>query len=70
MTDKPEQVHPIKFDAIDADLVKRAAVRTRGRAEPSRLDSDGWRRILIINSSVSAPLIYVKPLLNSPRNCA
>ena len=65
LTDKPEQVHPIKFDAIDADLVKGAAVRTRGGAGPSRLDSDGWRRILITNSSVSAPLIYVKPLLKS-----
>ena len=30
VTDTPEQVHPIKFDAIDADLLKRAAVRTRG----------------------------------------
>ena len=30
LTDTPEQVHPIKFDAIDADLLKRAAVRTRG----------------------------------------
>ena len=47
LTDTLEQVHPIKFDAIDADLVKRAAVRTRGGAGPSGLDADGWRRLLI-----------------------
>ena len=43
LTDTPEQLHPIKFDAIDADLVKRAAVRARGGAGPSGLDADGWR---------------------------
>ena len=47
LTDTPEQVYPIKFDAIDANLVKRAAVRTRGGAGPSGLDADVWRRILI-----------------------
>ena len=47
MTDTPEQVHPKKFDAINADLVKRAGVRTRGGAGPSGLDVDRWRRILI-----------------------
>ena len=48
LADTPEQVHPIKLDAIDADLVKRAAVRTRGGAGPSGQDADGWRRLLII----------------------
>ena len=32
LTDTPEQVHALKFDAIDADLVKKAAFETRGRA--------------------------------------
>ena len=47
LTDIPEQVYPIKFYAIYADSVKRAAVITRGGAGPSGLDTDGWRRILI-----------------------
>ena len=34
LTDTPEQVHAIKFDAIDADLVKKAAFETRGGAWP------------------------------------
>ena len=51
LTDTPEQVHPKKFDAIIANLVKRAAVRTRGGAGPSGLDANGWRRILITKQS-------------------
>ena len=47
LTDTPEQVHPMKFDAIDADLIKGAAVRTRSGAGPSGLNANGWRRILI-----------------------
>ena len=35
LTDTPKQVHPIKFEATDGDLVKGAAVRTRGGAGPS-----------------------------------
>ena len=41
LTDTPEQVHSIKFDAIDADLIKRVAVRARGGAEPSGPHADG-----------------------------
>ena len=52
MKDTPEQVYPIKFDTIDADLVKKAAVRTRGGAESSGLDADGWRKILIAKHEV------------------
>ena len=51
LTDTPEQVHPIKFDVIYADLVKRAALRRRGGAGPSGLDAEGWRRILITKQS-------------------
>ena len=47
LTDKPEEIHPIKFEGIDAELVKKAVVRTRGGAGPSGMDADGWRRILI-----------------------
>ena len=32
VADTPEQVHPTKLKVIDADIVKRAAVRTRGEA--------------------------------------
>ena len=47
LTDTLEQVDPIQFDAINADLGKRAVVITRVAAGPSGLDPDGWIRILI-----------------------
>ena len=47
LTDASEQVHPMKLDALDADLVKRVAVKVRSGAGPSGLDADGWGRILI-----------------------
>ena len=41
LTDRPEQVHSIKFDAINADLIKRVAVRARGGPEPSGPHANG-----------------------------
>ena len=34
------------FNEIDAELIARSALRTKGAAGPSRLDADQWRRIL------------------------
>ena len=30
LPDKPEEIHPIKFDSIDAENVRRAVLKTRG----------------------------------------
>ena len=49
LPDKPEEIHPIKFDSIDAENVRKAALKTRGGAEPSGLDADGWKRIFTSN---------------------
>ena len=49
LPDKPEEIHPIKFDSIDAEDVRKAALKTRGRARPSGLDDDGWKRIFTSN---------------------
>lgn len=37
-------LHPIIFEEID-DLIKRAALKTKGGSGPSEMDADGWRRI-------------------------
>ena len=42
LPDKAEEIHPIKFDSIDAENVRKAVLRTRGGAGPSGLDADGW----------------------------
>ena len=49
LPDKPEEIHPIKFDSIDAENVRKAALKTRGGAE---LDADGWKRIFTSNQFV------------------
>ena len=49
LPDKPEEIHPIKFDSIDAENVRKAALNTRGGAGPSGLDTDGWKRIFTSN---------------------
>ena len=51
LPDKPEEIHPIKFDSIGAKNVRKAALRTRGGAGPSGLDADGWKRIFASNQS-------------------
>ena len=49
LTDKEKPVHPIKFEMIDAEMVRKAASRTKGGAGPSGLDANGWCRILTSN---------------------
>ena len=40
-------VEKATFNILDADMIQKAALRTRGAAGPSNLDADGWRRILV-----------------------
>ena len=46
--EKP-RVHPVIYDVIDEEMVKKAALHTKGGSGPSGLDADGWRRILASN---------------------
>ena len=48
LPDIPEEIHPVKLDVIDAELVRKAAIKTRGGSGPSGLAADdGWRRIIL-----------------------
>ena len=49
LPNKPGEIHPIMFDSIDAENVRKAALKTRGGARPSGLDADGWKRIFTSN---------------------
>ena len=42
-------IHPIIFEEIDEEMVKQAALKTRGGSGPSGMDADGWRRIFVSN---------------------
>ena len=43
-------VHPVIYESIDEEMVKRAALKTKGGSGPSGLDVDGWRKILASNN--------------------
>ena len=47
LSDVPERIHPVKFEVIDAEMIRKAAMKTRGGSGPSGLDADGWKRILL-----------------------
>ena len=60
LPDKPEEIHPIKFDSIDAENVRKAALKTRDGAGPSGLDADG--SLHRIGMGI-VQVIYAKPSL-------
>ena len=39
-TDTPEETQPIKFESIQAECIQKAAIKTKGRSEPSGVDAD------------------------------
>ena len=42
-----QKLHPILYDNIDEELIKKAAIRTK---EVFRLsDADGWQRIIVLS---------------------
>ena len=50
LPDEEKPVHPIKFEKIDAEMVRKAALKTKGGAGPSGLVANGWCRMLTSNS--------------------
>ena len=38
------------FETIDADSIRKAATKTRGRSGPSGMDADAWRKIILPKS--------------------
>ncbi|XP_065177350.1 uncharacterized protein LOC135808131 [Sycon ciliatum] len=41
----PAPPHPVRFEALTRDVVRRAALSTHGAAGPSGVDADTWRRM-------------------------
>ena len=50
--EKPS-VHPAVFEDIDENMVKEAALETKGSSDPSGLDADGWKKILASKSNIT-----------------
>ena len=50
-----QNIHPAKFQLIDEEIIRKAAIRTKGGSGPSRMDADSWHRILAsINFGISS----------------
>ena len=41
----PPTVHPVRYEAITADLVKSISLRSRGAAGPSGVDAGSWKKM-------------------------
>ena len=46
-SDEPELIHFVKYDCINAELIRKAALKKRRGPELSGMDADGWRRVLL-----------------------
>ena len=43
---EPTAIHPIIFNDINEELLRKAAIRTKGGSGPSGFNSDSWRKML------------------------
>ena len=50
LQDEPKFVHPINFENITGEAVRKAALKTKGGSGPSGMDADGWRKLFVGNS--------------------
>ena len=47
LSDIPERMHPVQFQVIDAEILRKAVMKTKGGSGPSGLDADGWKQNLL-----------------------
>ena len=59
-SDVPERINPVKFEVINAEMTREAAMKTRGGSGPSGLIVDGWKRILLSKNFRELLQIFVE----------
>ena len=47
LSDIPKRADPAKFEVIEPEKIRKAAMKARGGSGPSGLDADGWKRSLL-----------------------
>ena len=61
--------HPVVFDCLDADLIRKAALKTNGAAGPSGADANFWKRICtsfeIVSDDLCTSLALVAKKISS-----
>ena len=50
LPDEIPAVHPIRYESINTEEIRKAALKTKGGSGPSGMDAEGWRRILTSKS--------------------
>lgn len=71
------EIHPLKFGGTDQEMIKKAAIKTKGRSGPSALEADRSWRILCsknfadinVNLSKSNSKFYQGALHRKSVNC-
>ena len=53
-----QSCHPVIFDCLDGDLIRRTAVRIEGSAGPSGVDALGWRCLCTSFRTASTDLCH------------
>ena len=60
--DKVPVVHSIRYEEINAELIRKVALKTRGGAGPSGLDGDGWKRQTALKKNLLISVLSFPPL--------
>ena len=50
---EPQESHPVIFESLDGNTIRSAALRVKGAAGPSGLDSHQWRRLCTSHKGAS-----------------
>ena len=50
LPDGVPNVNPIIFGSITIEEIRKSSIRTKGESAPSRLNTDGWRKVLTSTS--------------------
>lgn len=68
LPDETEIIQFKKYKSVNAELVRNAILKITGRSEPSGVDADGWRRIILSTSFWERPIDLCKTIVNLLKN--
>ena len=57
--------HPVKFQSIEKEMIRKATIRTKGISGLSGMDAYGWRGILAFNDFGTSSSHLYKALANA-----
>ena len=56
LSERERDFHPVIFDCLDAEVIRKVALKTQGGAGPSGADASFWKRICTSFQTVSDEL--------------